>query len=156
MNKKFCPECNLYLEINNFKKLLSTSSIKKNPDGYYWCCSKCYRNKVWVYEVGNEPNNRKSRRRDKRTRRIIHVERVYGLSEEEYMKKLNEQDNLCAICGKKDEGKVLCVDHNHATGQVRGLLCHNCNVGLGNFKDSPEIIQSAIAYLLVKGGSSTE
>lgn len=76
------------------------------------------------------------------------VEQVYGLSEQDYMKLINDQKNICAICGMKDEGKVLCVDHDHKTGKVRGLLYGNCNVGLGNFKDDPKILEAASSYLL--------
>ncbi len=146
-NKKFCSECNFYLPISKFKKVTTQSSLKKNRDGYYWCCSDCYKNKAWIYSIGKEPTNRKFRRRFKRERRIISVKNIYGLTEVEYTKKINEQNNICAICGKKDIGKVLCVDHDHDTGKVRGLLCNNCNIGLGNFKDNIKIIQSAIVYL---------
>jgi hypothetical protein len=75
---------------------------------------------------------------------------LYGLSEEDYYLMLDDQDNKCAICktdrwaGKFD---VPNVDHNHDTGKVRGLLCADCNFGLGNFKDSIERLQSAIEYL---------
>jgi hypothetical protein len=55
----------------------------------------------------------------------------------------------CAICGKVAEwGKRgLHRDHDHKTGKTRGYLCHNCNVGLGHFKDSPKLLQKAIEYL---------
>ena len=145
-NKKYCPECGLYLRIEEFKKLTSPSALKKYPDGYYWCCGSCYKNKTWVYAPGT-PTNRKLRRKEKRLRRIASVEAVYGLNEEQYMAKIDEQKNLCAICGKKYEGKILCIDHDHETGNVRGLLCNYCNIGLGNFKDNIKILQSAIGYL---------
>lgn len=74
----------------------------------------------------------------------------YGISHEGYMILLEEQNGLCAICQLKDEGKygsALCVDHNHDTGVVRGLLCHNCNTGLGKFLDSTEMLDKAKQYL---------
>ncbi|MBL0320503.1 MAG: endonuclease VII domain-containing protein [Alphaproteobacteria bacterium] len=80
-------------------------------------------------------------------RSAVAIERKYGLTQEQHIEKIKEQDNSCAICGKKDEGRVLCVDHDHKTGKVRGLLCTNCNVGLGNLKDSIQILQAAIGYL---------
>jgi hypothetical protein len=63
---------------------------------------------------------------------------------------LLEQHSVCRICGTDNpggRGKVFSVDHDHQTGKVRGLLCHHCNVGLGNFKDSIDILKKAISYL---------
>lgn len=58
------------------------------------------------------------------------------------------QKGCCAVCQQKlDQGKHTCVDHCHETGNVRGLLCTNCNVALGHFKDSITLIESAIRYL---------
>lgn len=68
----------------------------------------------------------------------------YGISLIDYEELFNKQNGLCKICGKEKE---LHVDHSHKTGEVRGLLCHRCNNGLGCFDDSPALIQSAIAYL---------
>ena len=112
INKKYCPECNFYLPVENFKKVTSSSALKKYKDGYYWCCSNCYKDKEWSFKEGEEPNNRKARRRDKRARRIIAVANTYGLSEDQYMELINQQNNLCAICSKKDINKVLCVEHD--------------------------------------------
>jgi hypothetical protein len=59
----------------------------------------------------------------------------YGLSLQDYRAMLERQGKVCGIC--KTPGKPLCVDHCHATGKVRGLLCRDCNLGLGNYKDNP-------------------
>lgn len=53
--------------------------------------------------------------------------------------------DCCQICGSQDSLKL---DHDHQTGKFRGVLCHHCNVGLGNFKDSSELLDKAKAYLL--------
>lgn len=73
---------------------------------------------------------------------------------DEYRAFAEAQNSRCAICGgveghRSRYGKVcrLAVDHDHRTGQVRGLLCNNCNRGLGRFKDSIENLQAAIRYL---------
>ena len=58
------------------------------------------------------------------------------------------QEGLCAICGLPETDKRFCVDHNHKTGVVRGLLCANCNKGLGHFFDSIESLEKAKSYLL--------
>lgn len=62
---------------------------------------------------------------------------------------LEEQNNSCGICGVNAEelSKQLAVDHNHETNVVRGLLCNNCNLGLGMFKDSVVLMSFAIEYL---------
>ena len=146
-NKKYCPECRLYLPIADFKKLTSPMALKKYKDGYYWCCNRCYRNKTWECTPENEITNRKMRRKNKLLQRLNDVEVKYGLLDKDYLAKIDEQHNLCAICKTKQEGKILAVDHNHVTGKVRGLLCTNCNVGIGNLKDNIQILQSAIEYL---------
>jgi hypothetical protein len=73
---------------------------------------------------------------------------MYGIDIEEYTKLLEKQDFKCAICGSRGSDiKSLAVDHDHATGKVRGLLCDSCNLGIGKFKDSTELLTSAINYL---------
>jgi len=69
----------------------------------------------------------------------------YILQDGEKEKLFKEQKGLCAIC--KTSTKLV-IDHDHKTGKIRGLLCHNCNIGLGNMKDSPDILRAASLYLL--------
>jgi|SRR5665213_489204 len=79
----------------------------------------------------------------------------YGLTRDDYEALLQSQNGVCAICKKEEKsrdsrsGKVkgFHVDHNHANGKVRGLLCDLCNKGLGLFRDSPQFLESAIIYL---------
>ena len=81
--------------------------------------------------------------------------RLYNLTPEEYQQRYEEQNGVCDICHQPEKainpktGRpfALAADHNHKTGQVRGLLCSKCNPGLGNFKDSPELLDNAAAYL---------
>lgn len=73
----------------------------------------------------------------------------YGLTSKDYVEILEIQGGVCAICRKVNRReRRLVLDHDHATGRVRGLLCDDCNLGLGRFKDSPETMVAAIAYLL--------
>lgn len=72
---------------------------------------------------------------------------LVGISPAEYEAMIRDQDGLCAICGGNNKGRPLIVDHCHSTKIVRGLLCQRCNVGIGHFKDSAEIVESALRYL---------
>ena len=73
----------------------------------------------------------------------------FNLSFEEYSKKIKESFGLCAICKKEEinNNRTLSIDHNHQTGQVRGILCDTCNMGLGLFMDNKELLKQAIVYL---------
>ena len=92
----------------------------------------------------------------KRKRTMISImKNVYGISEAEYENQLAKQEGKCAICRKefkfsnKDKNTIH-IDHCHKTGQTRGLLCGECNKGLGFFHDSPELLLAAINYLKSK------
>lgn len=69
----------------------------------------------------------------------------YGITVKDYDTMLQTQNNRCAICYKSSN--TLCVDHNHVTGKVRGLLCKKCNIGIGCLNDDAEILANAIKYL---------
>ncbi len=75
----------------------------------------------------------------------------YGISLETYDAMMEEQKWHCPICGvelnKEETATSPRIDHNHETGQVRGILCMKCNSGLGMFKDSPLLLMRAAAYL---------
>lgn len=83
------------------------------------------------------------------------LKKNYGLTVDDWYELLESQGGVCAICGidKPGHGTNWCVDHCHETGKVRGILCHACNVGLGNFKDNPDTIAAAFAYLTIDEAS---
>jgi hypothetical protein len=75
---------------------------------------------------------------------------LYGMTDEQYAALMETQDGRCAICRTTEwtgHHKRPHVDHDHATGRVRGILCHDCNLGLGKFKDDPDLLRAAIVYL---------
>jgi len=83
----------------------------------------------------------------------------FGMTIAEYNIMLNRQGGTCAICNEKNFTRQkgthnnkavamsLAVDHNHKTGQIRGLLCNGCNTSLGKFKDDPTLLKKALEYL---------
>ena len=76
------------------------------------------------------------------------VEKVYGITGEEYEKILKLQGGRCFICGNKPGRKRLAVDHDHKTGEVRGLLCRICNFDtIGKAKDDPDRLRRAADYI---------
>jgi hypothetical protein len=76
--------------------------------------------------------------------------RTFGLTPASYAVLLEEQEGRCAICARHhaEFSRCLAVDHCHATGKVRGLLCSGCNTGIGNLKEDIGVFQTAVAYLL--------
>lgn len=94
-------------------------------------------------------------------RRRYKLKEKYGITPQDYDNMYIEQGGRCKICGihqseilynepskyTPNSLNMLVVDHNHTTGKVRGLLCRVCNVGLGHFKDSKELLIIAIKYL---------
>lgn len=85
--------------------------------------------------------------------RVRQLRGKYGMTIEEYQRKVEEQGNLCAICRLSEtvvrDGRIvmLGVDHDHDTGLNRGLLCRGCNIGIGNLKDDPALLRAAADYL---------
>lgn len=71
----------------------------------------------------------------------------FGLTPEDFQDVLDEQGGGCAICGRSARVTRMAVDHNHRTGEVRGILCTRCNTALGMFDDDPETLLEAAAYL---------
>ena len=134
---KPCPKCCTTRPISEFYK------NRRNKDGLQHICKKCF-------DVYNQ--NWYSKNRDKKIRadRRLNLKKLYGLTEEEYIERLNIQEGKCAICRTPyPPGYIsLCVDHDHQTGKIRGILCHTCNLAVGNIGDNIEIARSLVEYLV--------
>lgn len=88
----------------------------------------------------------------KRTRELQLLNK-YGITLDIYHSILRSQGGRCAVCSTEQcvTGKNFAVDHDHNTGNVRGLLCQRCNTGIGKFRDDPEILSNALAYVTGRG-----
>lgn len=130
--------CSVCKETKPFKDFYKNRAKK---DGYQYRCKDCskvgtqkrYRTKL-VYDSADKKRDR-------------HLRTKYGIDINTYNDLLSKQHYRCAICGIDANDLELCVDHCHNTKEIRGLLCKNCNFGIGHFKDSPALLQAAIEYL---------
>lgn len=111
---------------------------KAKPDGLQTMCKSC-RHKLY----------RKNAEQVKDRSRTNYLRRTYDMSLEDYASLLIAQEHSCAVCGGQEtvEGQSLSVDHCHSTGKVRGLLCFNCNAGIGRLGDTIEGLTKALRYL---------
>ena len=127
---KTCSKCKLSKSKTEFAK---RSSKKDGLRSQCKACDQEYRN-----------NNQDAVRE-------YHYQNRYGISLEQYNNKLQAQNYCCDICGSShvehQRMKTLVVDHCHTTGQVRGLLCHSCNIAIGAVKEKEEILMACISYL---------
>ena len=123
---KWCPDCDAVKPLAEFPRTRASRS------GAYTYCKPCHniRGRAARDKVGGS--------------RTYHLKRRYGITAEEADEMLAEQGGLCAICRTEPAAHV---DHDHDTGGVRELLCFNCNGGLGQFRDDPEVLRAAAEYV---------
>lgn len=91
-------------------------------------------------------NNPEVKEKMRATAKRHHLFKNYGMTQEDYDEMLVSQNYSCAICGDSPP-YTLNVDHCHTTGVVRGLLCWECNIGIGKFKDDTNLLLKTIEYL---------
>jgi len=124
--ERVCQRCSMSLPIDEFHVRSKTKTGKQLYASY---CKTC------AYQTKEKDYAHKTKCKK------------YGLTPEQYAQMLEQQEGSCAICGEAPTGKRLAIDHCHTTGEVRGLLCSTCNTGLGSFKDSTDLLHSAVKYL---------
>lgn len=145
-------------------KLCNELKPKSNfaPQGYQ--CRQCKTEKQRKYYESLPPKTAEQRKKMneyqrvyrqknlkkvKEDARVRHLKRKFDMKASEYEEILAAQGGVCAICKNYcATGNSLAVDHDHQTGQIRGLLCKNCNTGLGLFKDDKDLLDSAKLYLI--------
>lgn len=125
---KICKNCLLEKDEINFYRVNKTGYIRA-------ICKSCDYIRYRQYVVKNG-------------QRFRGIKTLYGITEDEYQNLLEKQHHVCAICkGKNINERRLSVDHCHITGLIRGLLCFNCNVALGSFKENPKLLENALKYI---------
>jgi len=137
-----CPKCNIDIYYVNNRNL-SMADQKKSLCNY---CKGSICGRIIPYNKGKYTLTLEQRKINNRNTQL---KRNFGITNDDYNKLFNEQNGKCKICGihKNQLNKNLCVDHNHNSGKIRGLLCQKCNAGLGAFNDQTTIISSALNYL---------
>jgi hypothetical protein len=147
-----CPNCGI-------KRLARGDVVRKalKERDEFWCLPCRNRTKVHLprkYVGTKQERNRQATKawRESNPNKVLdkRYKERYGVTFVEYQLMLKAQNHKCAICGVNEkesrQGKLV-VDHNHATKAIRGLLCHNCNCGLGHFNDNIDKLQNAIKYI---------
>jgi hypothetical protein len=124
---KWCPQCDEVKPKGDFAR------AKAKASGLHAYCLPCHNKRSAEAKQRLYGGNRE-----------YHLRRRYGLTQEDFEALLAWQGGVCAICGAPDPEHV---DHDHEFGNVRGILCFNCNGGLGQFKDNEQSLARAIEYL---------
>lgn len=126
MTEHKCRKCSVQLTRTNWPKY--------KEDNYSYICTPCCNLQA---------------RKSYEGKNGLHQKRLkkYGISIEQYLEMYSNQEGKCAICNIKPNIRVLDVDHNHATGKVRGLLCRRCNMSIGRFEDNAMLLRNAASYI---------
>jgi len=124
---KRCPHCGLTKPLEEFPR------NRNSKDGRHAYCKPCH-----------NARTAETRQRLYGGGRHYHLKRRYGIGADDFDRMVADQGGVCLICERPDPEHV---DHDHVTGKVRGILCFNCNGGLGQFKDDIDALLAAAAYL---------
>jgi hypothetical protein len=136
-----CRECrNVYMRENARNRTESDPAFREKRAAY-WQTHREGQTDQWA----------------RKRNRAYKLKAYYGMTVEQYDELLATQDGRCAICRQtQDEADTrkrnLSVDHCHDSGAIRGLLCESCNIGLGKFRDDPELLEAALNYLTRAAG----
>ena len=132
---KLCKHCST----TKPQKEFVPSKVTKS--GFRGICKECH-NAYYRQRRVNKHDLVRTYEKKFHTKRRLKSE--YNITEEYYAQMQTQQNKCCAICTRETK---LVIDHCHTTLQVRGLLCRQCNLGLGHFKDNPTLLIKAKEYL---------
>lgn len=134
---KVCPKCGVEKPTGEYWRQANSR------DGLQYRCKKCFYE--WRREADRrymESGKHASRQREN------HYRRKYGISVGDVDAMAREQKNKCLLCGRGPGKRALHLDHDHATGRIRGLLCYSCNRAIGHFRDDPDLMLRAALYVM--------
>ena len=132
---KKCTKCGIEKPLSEFQKR------NDRPAGYHSNCKECKRKARIFWGLKNKKHLQEYNKKSK-------LKIKWGLTPEQFLDMQIKQKNVCEICKNSfKNSKDTHIDHCHKTGNIRGILCAHCNHGLGKFKDSIDILKSALKYL---------
>jgi hypothetical protein len=130
VSHKPCARCREILPLEDFR--IRDGGKGKYHESYCIPCTRSYTREWHERNPGKQRQYRLLQR--------------YGMSEDDFEAMLEMQDGKCAVCEEVPERQIH-IDHDHVTGEVRGLLCFRCNITLGKVGDDPDLLQKMIEYL---------
>ena len=132
---KICSSCKELKQTEEYYK------EKQSKDGLSYSCKSCKKEQTEKYK--------KTDTYRKRLRKHLWKKQGIEITYEQYLQLFLDQKGSCAICktSVNQFNKGMCVDHCHETGKIRGLLCTDCNRGIGSLKDNLELLKQAVTYL---------
>lgn len=151
IQSKACRKCGQQKPLSDFYGKARQSKFPASSAGFSSDCKECVKARVRAERKAlGEVHKNKMRNWD--------YKRKFGITLEQYNQMFAEQRGCCSICGlhQSQFKKTFAVDHDHATGVVRSLLCVNCNLGVGCFRDNPALLKAAIRYLERHSTTNTE
>ncbi len=148
--RKKCSTCKKEKDVSEFWKRTTS------PDGLAYVCKECDSKRYMRMKADKGPKlaakQKEWRDNNKERIRRNRLHHKFRMTVEEFERLRHEQNYSCGICKTHESNagryKILNVDHDHATGKSRGLLCSNCNRCLGLLKDSIEFLERSIKYLM--------
>jgi hypothetical protein len=127
---RWCPDCETFKLLDDFPR---NRSGRAGRGGYCKPCHNLKTRETYLRLYGGT--------------REYHLRRRYGIGQADVDRMLADQGGVCAVCDKPDPEHV---DHDHLTGQVRGMLCFNCNQALGNARDDVDVLRDLRRYLIIR------
>lgn len=139
--EKSCTKCDEVKPLSDFSNLC-VGTYGKHPQCKA-CLSIASTKRYWNSEESRQKAIKQSTNSNRKSK--------YGITPEQYEDLLRSQNYCCSVCNihldKSRFGLIGQLDHNHATGKIRGILCAQCNTGLGNFYENEDVLLKAIQYL---------